>query len=75
MPHPVLEIGENLKSISCLCPKLLNFEIDETTNLKFYNIMRKMTLKKRTVFHHIYRCNSTKGKICMKKQTECAKIS
>ena len=34
-----------------------------------------MTLKKRTVFHYIYRCNSTKGKICMKKQTECAKIS
>ena len=33
-PPPVLQSGENYKSISCLCPKLLNFEIDETGNLK-----------------------------------------
>ena len=33
-PHPVLQIGENLKSVSCLCPKLLNFEINKTANLK-----------------------------------------
>ena len=33
-PHPVLQIGEKQKLISCLYPKLLNFEIDKTENLK-----------------------------------------
>ena len=43
-PHSMLQIGENWKSISCLCPKLLNFETGETTNVKSY-IMRKLALK------------------------------
>ena len=33
-PDPVLQIGENEKSVSCLCLKLLNFEFGETANLK-----------------------------------------
>ena len=32
-----------LKSVSCLCPKLLNFEIGETANLKIqYNQKTKL---------------------------------
>ena len=32
--HPVLHIVENWKSVSCLYPKILNFEIGEIVNLK-----------------------------------------
>ena len=68
-PHSVLQIRENKKSISCLRPKLLNFKVCETANLKIL-YFEKNGFKDKKLCFIIYKCYSSKAKKCMKNLTE-----
>ena len=60
--------GQNLLDL------VVNLEIDETANLKLkYN--EKNDFKEKELCFIIYKCYSSKAKICMKKLTESAKIT
>ena len=60
------------KSISCLCPKLVNSETGQTTNLKIlYN--KKTFYKEKELYFIICKCTFLKTKNCVKQKS--AKIN